>query len=257
VFNSLFRVHIVYSADGLLMHAYLDWDEMEDNIWFENNPIGAYKNLQGTRFGWDEGEVMGQWPDAVGLWTDLSESDDDIFAYEEMPAVAYIRGTGLTFRRTEKPIALTSPMYNWFERQHLGSAPDMRPTIDAIRDGGPKVAWAPACPWGGNLLFRESETDNPNHKNEWLPTVLAGSESACDPEMSIGEYERPYVAYANPTTNEIEIAVRPFESLPWENEVVSEGAEPSIDYNKTTEMQAIAYVQPWTGELHVVDGYFH
>ena len=69
--------------------------------------------------------------------------------------------------------------------------------------------------------------------------------------------DRPYLAYVNPTTNEIELAVRPFDTLPWETEIINEGAEPSIAYNKNTELQTIAFVQPWTGELQVVDGYFH
>lgn len=261
-FDSVRAIHLVWSAwhqtvnGNEMWHAYLDYEDFIEGQWFFQYRIGSFKEFLGDKIDWDEDEVQGRWPDAGPLWTDFSEGEDDIFAYEDFPMVAYVRGEKTTFRRAERPKNYTSPMYYWTERQNLGSIPDQRPTVDAVRDGGPVVAWAPACPKGGNLIIRESEIDAPWDEGHWTPIALAGSEDACDPQLSIGKYRAPYIAYTNPTTHEVELAVRPFEGLPWQNVIIGEGGEASIDYNRHTERQTLGYVSP-SSDLVVVDGFYH
>jgi hypothetical protein len=140
----------------------------------------------------------------------------------------------------------------------IGNALGQRPSIDAVRRGVPQVAWAPSCAAGGSELYiLEAEVGEPLYENEWMAVEETGAENACDPSLSLGTEQQPAIANVDPAEGTVRVAVRNGTSLAWGFDTIDEGAQPSMDYNELTQVQTIAYVDPISGELSVVDGFWY
>ena len=244
------RIHVVYSVRGELWHAHIAGADFENGgVDFASFPIGDDVWYEGPE-GYEPDDVAGTWPAAAPLWTDDQTSEGPL-DYEPMPVVSFNR-SGVDVRRMEES---NSAQKYWTEIMDVGQSYDQRSTIDAVRDGPPHVAWAPPCTNGGaELYYRRSAVDDPWHIQEWESLEATGSENACDPSLSIGYGDLPFIAYVDPSAGTVRVTVRTGDG--WDHDDVGDGSEPSMDYNPLTEVQTIAYVEPSSGELRVVDGYW-
>ncbi len=248
------RLHVVFSRDGELWHAFIE----EERFWagdpFEEYPIGGIIDVQSGEITIEPDAVAGEWPAATPVYA--TDYDTEPCNYEAFPGVAYDE-QGVSFRRGREKDWSSTPMMAWTERVELGNEYDQRPTIDT-RYSVPAVAWAPACSSGAaGLYYREAREAEPWDIFGWQSSTAYVAENACDPSLSVGKYGVPYVAYVEPGEGSLELKVRLDEDKPWSgSDVIDEGAEPSMDYNPATGRQSIAYTEPGSGELRVVDGFW-
>ena len=255
-------IHMLHSSGGI-HHTFLDeegfWPGPRNTYWYQPHAIFGYLDPNTEDWTPDNEGSQGAWPDAAPLWTDLAEDPDDIFAYEALPAVAY-QNNNITFTRAYQEYpwdSSSAPSHDFTDPMELWHQGDLRPSVDAVRDYPAAVVWSPPCPEAGNLLFNQSDPDEPWTLGDWPQPQWAGAENACDAELSIVEsINVPWVAFADPYSGEVGITVRPDAGGPWYSAMIGEGAEPTIDYNRLTKTQAVAYVQPANGELRVVDGFW-
>lgn len=261
--DSLRGIHMVWSAEGTLRHSWLPEAAFEGPGAADprTSIIGAYTDFWSNETVYEPDLVGGTWPDAAPLWTDVRTDADEILAYEQLPAISYLDLGSVEFRRAEVPshsFYLPTPVHthDWRDELNIGGYGDLRTSIDAGRDGPPNVVWAPACPTGGNLVFRKSEVREPFHINEWEGTEWVGAENACEPEISLHRDLTPYIAFTDPFAELVELAVKPSEDVGWQIDTIAQGSEPTLDYNLETDLHSIAYVDHYTGELIVVDGTF-
>ena len=248
-------VHAVGSIDGGLHHLRLDPSTSAVD-WF---PIGAHTHQTTGELIYDEDDIAGVWPDAVGIWKN-GNWDSGVF-----PAITASGpggfGTDLLFRQFFGESLIGYVLENWANPTQITSGIKrsslaLKNPVVGTGQGDPAVAWTPAsCTNGGQLGYRQWESS-------WWgsPEAPPDSASACAPTLAFNDSIEAHVAFEDRGEDNIRLTVRKNlrNGAQWQTpETIGFGMEPEMVYDPNLRQMTIFYYDVEEDALVAADGHWY